>query len=391
MTTLLQEAAQSIDLSIVRNFKEQGGRIVGYTCSFLPVEIFHAAGILPIRLRGINTDSLNIGDAYYGPFVCTFPKALLQQAGIGSYSFLDGAVITSGCDGMRRLDECWRKMGEDIPGSLPGWFYYLDVPNKPRDVALEWYQNRIRKLIRSVENQFIVNITAEALRDAIRQQNKIRAALWELHLLRCREPAILTGTEAFAALIARNVLPQDVYLRELSGFIDEVKSRTRPIAEDAKRLFLTGSICDDLELVREIESAGAVVVGETVCYGIRNACELVDETGDPVAALCTHYLSGCVCPRMFGFYKERFATVSERIKQTGAQGVIMQNIRFCDLHGSENGLMERDLEKTAVPTLRIEKEYGALTEKGRLRMRVDAFLEQLEIASEGKKSHAPGA
>ena len=81
MTSLFSQAARSIDLPSVREFKEGGGKVVGYTCSFVPVEIFHAAGMLPIRLRGIETESLNIGDAYYGPFICTFPKAMLQQAG----------------------------------------------------------------------------------------------------------------------------------------------------------------------------------------------------------------------------------------------------------------------------------------------------------------------
>ncbi len=379
MTDVLRQAVRNLETEAIRNFKEKGGKVVGYTCSFLPVEIFHAAGILPVRLRGIHTDSLHIADAYYGPFVCTFPKAVLQQAGIGNYRFLDGVVVTSGCDGMRRLDECWRKMGEDIPESAPGWFYYLDVPNKPQGVALAWYQNRIRKLIRAVEIEFRVSISDEAIREAIRQQNRIRTALWELHQLRCKAPAVIYGTEAFAALIARNVLGPDIYLEQLTQLIESVKVSPRPVIAGAQRLFLTGSICDDLELVQEIESTGAVVVGETVCYGIRNSCELVDEIGDPVDALGTHYLSGCVCPRMFGHYPTRLEKITGLIRQSRARGVIMQNIRFCDLHGSENGLLERDLEKAGIATLRIEKEYGALTEKGRLRMRVEAFLEQLEI------------
>jgi benzoyl-CoA reductase/2-hydroxyglutaryl-CoA dehydratase subunit BcrC/BadD/HgdB len=72
-------------------------------------------------------------------------------------------------------------------------------------------------------------------------------------------------------------------------------------------------------------------------------------------------------------------TLVDMVKRSHAQGVIMQNIRFCDLHGSENGLLEPDLEKMGIPSLRIEKEYGTLTEKGRLRMRFDAFLEQLNL------------
>ena len=58
-------------------------------------------------------------------------------------------------------------------------------------------------------------------------------------------------------------------------------------------------------------------------------------------------------------------------------GVILQNIRFCDLHGSENGLFERDLEASGTPCLRLEREYGPLIETGRIKMRIDAFLERI--------------
>ncbi len=378
MSALFQEAAQSIDLAAIRTAKQNGMPVVGLTCSFAPVEIFYAAGIVPVRLRGIHTESLAIGDAYYGPFVCTFPKALLQQAGSGFYDFLDGAVITSGCDGMRRLDECWRKMGSDIEGTLPRWFTLFDVPHKPDGVALSWYESRIRKLMAAIEERFHVTITIEALEKAIRDQNMIREKIWELGVLRSQDPVFITGTEAFEALIARTVLPSDVYLDALTSLVDEVKNRTEPVSLGKKRLFVTGSICDDVDLFRQIEEKGAVVVGESVCYGMRNSCDTVREDQDPVTALAEHYLSGSICPRMFGYYPMRRDAILDMVKTAKADGVIMQNIRFCDLHGSENGLLEKDLEKEGIPALRIEKEYGTLTEKGRLRMRFDAFLEQLK-------------
>jgi benzoyl-CoA reductase/2-hydroxyglutaryl-CoA dehydratase subunit BcrC/BadD/HgdB len=280
MSHLFHEAARTIDLPLIRECKKDGTRVVGYTCSFLPVEVFHAAGILPVRLRGIHAETMNIGDAYYGPFVCTFPKALLQKAGEGEYTFLDGAVITAGCDGMRRIDECWRKMGSDIEGTLPDWFYYLDLPHKPDGVSFEWYESRIRKLIKAVENQFGVTVTDEKLREAIKTQNDIREAVWELNRLRHGETVRISGTEAFEAMIARTVLPPDVYRDELRRLIEDVTSRTTSVSDGKKRLFLAGSICDDLDLVSRIEEAGALVVGETLCYGIRNTCERVDEDRD---------------------------------------------------------------------------------------------------------------
>jgi len=96
-----------------------------------------------------------------------------------------------------------------------------------------------------------------------------------------------------------------------------------------------------------------------------------------VSALVNRYLSHNECPRMYGDYKNRLLSLKEKIESAKIDGVILQNIRFCDLHGSENGLFERDLEKEGIPCMRLEREYGPLVETGRMKMRVDAFLERL--------------
>jgi benzoyl-CoA reductase subunit C len=36
----------------VREWKKQGGRVMGYLCSTIPEEMFTAAGLMPFRLRG---------------------------------------------------------------------------------------------------------------------------------------------------------------------------------------------------------------------------------------------------------------------------------------------------------------------------------------------------
>ncbi len=377
MKNVFFEAATKLDIPSVKKWKEKDGKVVGYTCSFMPVEPFYAADILPLRLRGINATSMEIADSYYGPFVCSFPKAVLQLAGTGKYAFLDGTVLSNGCDSLRRLDDCWRKMGEDIKGSVPPWFYFFDVPHKPDGHAFDWYVNQINKMIAAIEKQFNVSITKEKLRHAIKEQNKVRLLLWELEKLRRKDFLKVTGSEAYAAIISGTVMPRDIYAKHLSDFIDDIRNRTEDVAANRKKLFLSGSVCDDFDLINLIEQSNAVVVGENVCFGVRNDKDIVSETGDPVAALTAKYLSGSVCPRMMGWYKERSAMIMKRIKSLNADGVIMQNIRFCDLHSSENGLFQRDLEKNAIPSLRIEREYGPLTESSRLKMRVDAFIEQL--------------
>jgi benzoyl-CoA reductase/2-hydroxyglutaryl-CoA dehydratase subunit BcrC/BadD/HgdB len=380
MKNVFIEAATNIESPSIQQWKEKGGKIVGYTCSFMPVELFYAADILPIRLRGINAHSMEISDSYYGPFVCSFPKAVIQLAGTGKYHFLDGVVISNGCDTLRRMNDCWRKMGEDINGSLPSWLYYFDVPHKPDGHAFDWYVNQIKKLIAAIEKQFHVHISEKKLKKAIHAQNAVRKSLWEIEKLRRKTPLKLTGTEAYSAIIAGTIMPVDEYQGHLNTFVETIRKRKQDLAADKMKLFLGGSICDDFELVSLIESSDAVVVGENICFGIRNENDMVSETDDPIKALTAKYLSASVCPRMMGWYKDRADMTIKKIQHIHADGVIMQNIRFCDLHGTENGLLERDFEKNNIPSLRIEREYGPLTETGRLKMRFDAFIEQLKSA-----------
>jgi benzoyl-CoA reductase/2-hydroxyglutaryl-CoA dehydratase subunit BcrC/BadD/HgdB len=80
---------------------------------------------------------------------------------------------------------------------------------------------------------------------------------------------------------------------------------------------------------------------------------------------------------MLGYYKSRHSFVTGVIEKAKVDGVILQNVRFCDLHGSENSIFERDFEAQGIPCLKLEREYGPLSETGRIRMRIDAFMERI--------------
>jgi bcr-type benzoyl-CoA reductase subunit C len=371
------DAATRIENHAITRWKQRGKKIVGYTCSYIPPEIIHAGGILPVRLRGIETDGMEIGDAYFGPFICSFPKCLLQLAGKGEFSFLDGVLIVPGCDAMRRLDECWRKAGDDYQGIVPAWFEYFDVPHKSEVHGMNWFVQEIQNLIERIERQFGVSITETALRDSIREYNRGRRLLKSVEDLRAEKNVRVSGTDVFSATIAGTVMPRKEYTRHLEKWLADLNARD-PLAGDKKRLMVIGSISDEIDLFQLIENGtDAVVVAENLCFGVRYEGNEIPVNGDPVLSLARHYLETSVCPRMFGKYKQRLALLKEKIERAGVEGVILQNIRFCDLHGSENGLFQRDLEAEGIPCLRLEREYGPLKETGRIKLRIDAFLEQI--------------
>jgi benzoyl-CoA reductase/2-hydroxyglutaryl-CoA dehydratase subunit BcrC/BadD/HgdB len=200
--------------------------------------------------------------------------------------------------------------------------------------------------------------------------------LKKLDELRYRNDVPITGSDAMAILIAGHAIPREEWGTMLTDIIAGLE-RSPSVSDRKKRLMLIGSANDDVDFIRLIEDGGAIVVADTVCFGSRTYANLVDEKADPIHTLASHYLSNSVCPRMLGYYKDRRSYIMDLVKKASVDGVILQNVRFCDLHGSENGVLERDLEAAGIPCLRIEREYGPLVETGRIRMRLDAFMERI--------------
>ena len=78
----------------------------------------------------------------------------------------------------------------------------------------------------------------------------------------------------------------------------------------------------------------------------------------------------------------------QKVEKAKIDGLILQNIRFCDLHGAENGLFESDLEARGILCMRLEREYGPLVETGR--MRICALTHLLKEYSREGQLHETG-
>lgn len=372
----LYTIAQSIENEYIAQAKEEGKKCIGYTCSYFPEEILQSLGIVPYRIKGIDVHSLSVADAAFGPFICSHPKCLLQHFADGHYAFLDGIIVTPGCDSMRRIDECLRKTAVNLNLEIvPEFFFHYAVPHKITDYSIQWLVDELQRFIESVTAHFQLSFSMDRLSESIRFYNRMRKLIEQLNSLRMQKPPVITGADAVATFVAGLSMPRDIFAQKLDALLSQPLHSQY---DDRLRLMLIGSANDDIQLLKLIEGDAAVVVADTLCYGPRLDVDYVNEDDEPLHALAVRYLQHSHCPRMFGGYKGRLARVIEAIEKAKVDGVILQNIRFCDLHGAENGLLERDLEKMGIPCVRLEREYGPLADYERLRMRIDAFIERVE-------------
>ena len=82
-----QDLIADLSFERVHRWKDQhpGSRVIGYFPVYAPVEIIHAAGMLPVGLNG-GGDRLDIqyADARFGSFICSIVKTTLEMGLAGS-------------------------------------------------------------------------------------------------------------------------------------------------------------------------------------------------------------------------------------------------------------------------------------------------------------------
>jgi len=107
MSTLeeLTSIASDLENPALRAWKEEGKKVVGYFCSYVPEEVLYAADILPYRVRAAGCTETSLADAYMSHLNCTFMRSCLQYALEGKYEFLDGIAVINSCDHARRMHD----------------------------------------------------------------------------------------------------------------------------------------------------------------------------------------------------------------------------------------------------------------------------------------------
>jgi len=362
----------------VRELKNHGKRIIGYFCSYFPLEILTAVDLVPYRIMGNLTDTVTSAHAYCDPALCPFVKSCFDAALKGAYDFLDGWVTPDSCDSRLNLYRIWTY-------NLPSpYTYRINVPNFLDEACFKFFKEELVLFKKSVEKLVQTEISDQKLQQAIDLHNRQRALLRELYQLRKPEPPLLYGSEVIQILIAVASLPPEEANQLLRGVITEVKERS-DTPESKKRLLVWGPEIDHPAFFKLIEDSGGNVVIDDLCLGTRYLWHDVDKSPDPLDGLSVRYLDRVMCPRTirgkgegWATYQqdleERFGHIRDFAKEFSVDGVILYVMKFCDLHEFDVPDLRDYLEKGGLPVLHIESDY-TMAAVGALKTRIQAFLE----------------
>jgi len=353
--------------------KSRGGKVIGWLCTYVPEEIIHAAGALPIRIIGYSHEA-NLDDANAHLYInnCTFSRSCLQLGLEGEYDFLDGVVGGSTCDGARRLFDVWRQyVGTPF-------HHVMTVPRKYTENAHQLYYSEVLQFKKHLEEHLNVDISDEALLKSTILLNESRSLLHRLYELRKRDKPPISGAETLEVLNAAYRMPKETFNLWLGELIEELKASDKAFTGRA-RVMLVGSVLTNPEFVKSIEDQGALVVTDELCTSTRYwGDKVVLDDGRPILeAISRRYLNNFPCARMYPS-DERFNRIIDYARDFKVDGVISEIVRYCVPYAHDLPLLTDRLSEVGIPTLALDVEYGTAG-SGQVATRVQAFLEMMEV------------
>lgn len=336
-------------LASVRAWKARtGGPAVGYMPIYVPCELMHAQGVLPVGLMGARDDLEIIkGDAYYQSYICHIPRSTIELGLSGRLDCLDGMLFPAICDVIRNLSGMWTML---FPGKL---VKYLDVPqNFEPAIGGRFYRHELESLAAALTTIGARAYDAEALRAAVVDYNALRREVRGLYALRQREPWKVPTSELYLLLRASLVLPVDEATTMLADYARLAAADTTRAPLDQARVMLTGSFCEQppIGLIRTLERAGCYIVDDDFVQIHRFIQSDIPVDGDPLDNLVTAFLTDAMAsPTRYIDRAEKGADLILRVRRGRAEGVLFCAPSFCDPALLDQPMAVAAVEREGIP------------------------------------------
>lgn len=376
---LLQEANNEL----VQQAKQDGRLCLGYTCYHIPEVLLNLPRCFSTRLRAPRTGSLDIATYYMSSYLCGYSKALVERGIEGGYNHLDALIGSETCSEMNRAYEHF-----EILKLVPNDKFFVAIPDVPLKIAphtVKHYKTQLQvKVLDRLHDVYGVDISDDAMRQAVKEHNEVCRILTEIGEYRKEENPRITGYEYHVLCLVSYVCPKYLIVDKLRETAEELKTRQ----PDAKKNFrakivVVGSELDDPDFTKLFEEAGALVVADRFCFGSlpgREEIKLTDD-GDVLEQILLHYMHTSQCPRYMSQDKVngRKEYVRQLVEEYHADGVVYEQLKFCEYWGYERALASHIITNDfGIPSVSVDRQYTA-NASGQLRTRIQAFVESLEI------------
>ena len=357
--------------------KDNGGKIVGTYCSFIPTELIMAAGAIPVTLCATSEEPIAAAQEHLPSNLCPLIKASYGFALTDTcpyFYFSDFIVGETTCDGKKKMFE----LMNDIKDT-----YVMQLPSSRDEVALTMWEAEIKKFWKKLEDFYGVTITEEDVKKAILQKNAERDLVLEYLDLGKLNPSPISGYELGTKLDTMSFIPSmEERCKQLRERIDEVKAdwetNYKGKVSRKPRILITGCPNGGVrdKTIKVLEELGADVVAFDTCNSNREKIEKVDTTLPVTEALAKKYLN--INCSVMSPNTNRLKFISDMIDDYQVDGVLEIILQACHTFSIESYNVKKSVLAKKIPYLKVETDYSK-ADAGQINTRLEAFLETIAV------------
>jgi benzoyl-CoA reductase subunit C len=364
-----REMLEDTTFPTVRRWRDAGGKVIGHFQVYFPEEIVHAAGLLPVKIRGAQVEAMQ-ADSRFGSYLCSILKTSLELALSGRLQ-LEMFVTHPICDAARNLAAVW---GRNF--SYPCQILYLPQ-NANSSHAPTYLRGEYDRLRRAVEAIGGTPVTDNALRNSLAIYNENRALLRELYAVKRETPWLISADEAYALVAIGGVIPCDEHNDLLQVVLPMIRERqVRP--KDKIRVVFEGGFCEQppLDLIRAL-ARSCYVVDDDLLIGMRWIVDDVALAGDPLMNMAEAYLEkSSYSPVQHDLRKPKEKMLLDRIRSSRADAAIITAAKMCEPGLEEQVAYTRALDEAGIPYFVGEFEEN-MTSFDNMEIQLETFVENI--------------
>ncbi len=360
------------DFPTVKRWRSSGGKVVGHFQVYFPEEIAHAAGMLPVKVRGAPVEPTR-AEAHFGSYLCSILKTSLEVALSGRLE-LDLFVSHPICDAARNLAAIWGR-NFDHPCQI---LYLPQNPNSSHSTT--YLRDEYGRMKRVIEDVVQTKISDDDLRQSITVFNENRRLLRDLYDIKREAPWLVSAEDAYCLVCVGSMIPREEHNELLEAVLEQLEDR--PVkSQDRIRVVFEGGFCEQppLDLIRMLGRT-CYVVDDDFLIGLRWLLEDVPTDGDTLQNLAEAYVNcSSYSSVQHDNRKPKERMLLQRIERARADAVIVAAAKMCEPGLEEQVAYTHMLDEKGIPYFVSEFEEN-MSSFDHLELQVETFLENLLFA-----------
>jgi len=352
-------------------YKAEGKKVIGCFPYYVPEELVYAADMVPFGVWG-KRGTINKAKEYFATFYCTIAQMNMEMGLEGTLDGLDGVIVTSMCDTLRPLSQNFRVGVPQIP------FMFLAHPqNRRPEYGIKFTMAQFGNVKTKLEEIAGHSITDEKLQNAIKVYNKSRVARRRFVQLAGQHPDVISAVSRSAVLKSAYFMLKDEHTKLLEELNKELESREAP-KWDGVKVLTSGIIMDTPALLEIFDTHKIAIVADDVAHESRGFdVDAPENEADPMRALGLHFAAQDHDPLLYDpeLFK-RPEHLLKKVKESGATGVVVMMMQFCDPEELEYPSLKKALDEAGIPHVMLGFDQQ-MVDFGQAKTSLQAFAESI--------------